>query len=363
MTYTDKESVRCVGLRDICNQYSLNLAVILIAHAELRAHSDPVIPSSLPDTTTPETRLDVEKDLNCLIKRVRDIQPNYPKNINVVQLGQYTNFDYDGINVRLKTKIIQDIRNTYSGDELDFYYIMWTCLLRYKTLGLLNTNSAAIPKNIYQNLEEEWKSGPVIEAFASVFNRSLETYYGLFPDVEHPFGCVSNFFSIQPDQIQPGSLLICNPPYQLNIMNAFTDKIIDLMDVSHNLTCLVVLPAFEVSDREKLNFHGNCKNKYPTDYATDVNTGLLKNSVHNRFCAIYCKEHFPFWNMVDDQVMPLTSVLVIILSRSDDVTGITKHLPNPKKYLQCSTSTSFVHRDLDLQDITKVPVRNKLNKW
>ena len=347
--YKDRESARVELLRGIVSRNKVHLGVLLFAHAELRAVRDPVIPSSLPSTASPELRMEIEEDLHEAIEKVRKIEST-EKRVGVEHRGRYTLFSRDGIEEKLLSSVVEKTRNKTSISEGDFNYAIWASLLRYRVLGLLNTNSAAIPNSLYLRMANAWPHGPVIEGFASLFNSSLPDYYGLFPDMEGSFGCISNFFSLKDEHISPGSLLICNPPYQLEILNAFIDKTMEILSGSQSVCVLVVLPAFEVSDRENLNFYGSCDEKYPSDYTTDVNSSKLKVSPYNRFCALYCKESFPFWNMNEDKNMGITSALVLLLANDEglNISDLVNVLPQGKR-ISCTRGVRAAKTEVPLQ--------------
>ena len=361
--YKDRESARVVLLNNIVSKHRVHLGVLLLAHAELRAASDPVIPSSLPSTSSPELRMEIEEELQEAIEKVRKIEIG-EKHVIVEQKGRYTLYSRDGVEGKLLTSVVDKTRakTSLSGEDLD--HAVWTSLLRYRVLGLLNTNSAAIPNSLYLKISDTWSDGPVIEGFASLFNSSLRNYYGLFPDVEESFGCISNFFSLRAGDVSPGSLLICNPPYQLEILNSFVDKTLEILDGSKRVCVLVVLPAFEVSDRENLNFHGDCDEKYPSDYTTDVDTTRLKTSPYNRFCALYCKEGFPFWNMNEDKNMGITSAMVLLMANDQDldVSALVDVLPQGKR-IACTRGVKAVRTEVPLQNKSSFVDVKASNPW
>mgnify|MGYP002654753409 CR=1 FL=1 len=91
-------------------------------------------------------------------------------------------------------------------------YRMLAALLRYDLLGYLNNSSAAVAPEVYSKLQ---KQGYNVELFASFYNVHMDYYFGLFYDLEHPFGCLGNLFTAQ---INYGKF-VCNPPFDVYIMN------------------------------------------------------------------------------------------------------------------------------------------------
>lgn len=352
--YLDPESARAEHLARVVSRHRLRLSVLLLAHAELRASRDPVIPSSLPSTSSPDIRLAVEADLQESIDAVRLVAAR-DRAVTVVRRGQFSVYARDGVETKMRTSVVEKAREKTDLPEDEFRYIVWASLVRYRAMGLLNTNSAAVPNRLYRDLATAWTRGPVVEGFASLFNSSLPRYMGLFPDTEVAFGCEGNFFAIRPEELERGTLIICNPPYQVEILNAFVDKTLEILDSSHDVAFLLVIPAFEVADRERLNFHGRCREKYPVDYSTDVDTTRLKTSAYTRFCALYCKEDFPFWSMTDDRELGLTSAMVLVMEgggsgEGSEVMRLVDELPAPTKRIQCTPGTKAARREVSLRD-------------
>lgn len=158
-----------------------------------------------------------------------------------------------GINSRVRT-------NSKLNSELS--YRMLAALLRYDLLGYLNNSSAAVAPEVYSKLQ---KQGYNVELFASFYNVYMDYYFGLFYDLEHPFGCLGNLFTAQ---INYGKF-VCNPPFNVHIMNRlakFLKRQAELsesdspvspfspekVDSKPKISVYVTVPVWYKKDREKL---------------------------------------------------------------------------------------------------------------
>lgn len=308
------DAIRSEVILTLRRHFKVDLDVILFAHADLRLGSDPVIPDTLPTTKSPHVRVEIEALLKqgVLKAAAASADPDADKHIRVTESrrGDSTTIEPRGLApVSMKTKLLERalsrVKLSVTRDEA--LRLVWRALTRYKALGLWNTMSAAVPPDIYLRLSPYG----AVEAFASLFNVALPTYYGLFPDIEQAFGCIGNFFSMRAESAP--RVLVCNPPYMPFIMNAFAVKAIELLDGTQT-TLLAILPAFETADRSKLNASGRCGKRYPVDYITDTDTKLLKDSRYKRWCGLYCKESFRFVESTQGVEMDMTSAMVIVLS-------------------------------------------------
>lgn len=320
-------------LGGIMRRFKLNASVIVFAHSDMRATRDPVVPDSLPTTKRPLLRAAVEAELRRGLDELAGVAAD-PTGASVAEeaRGAFTSLTpslADAPPQRIKTAVLARIlARAPTLPRPEALKLVWMALTRYQYLGLRSTMSAATPPDIYLKFERF----DALEGFASLFNCALPRYYGLFPDLEAPFGCVGNFFGIEPTAAP--RLLLCNPPYMAQVMNAFVNKALELLDGSQ-CTVVCVLPAFETADRAALNEGAKCKERYPVDYTTDVDTALLKASAHNRWCGLYCKERFRFVEPAREELAALTSVLVLVLSS----------MPKPSPSIQ-EIEASFPTRDL-----------------
>lgn len=223
---------------------------------------------------------------------------------------------------------IKRIHKKNAKKNADFLEDAWRAVYRYRTLGMFSGMSASVPPEIYRKLRAI--EPRATECFASFFNHTLEGgYRGLFPDVEANFGCRGSFFGMN----KPLPMMLCNPPFDRCVINAFIDHIVTLLDSGPG-SAIVILPVFDVDDRKMLNDSDKCKSKYPTDYKTDTNTEKLKVSPYTKWHGMYCKERFPYLEMSTRRTVAYTSTMVLYMSsykkqRSETVERIICVFPTP----------------------------------
>jgi hypothetical protein len=304
-------------------------SLVICAHATFDSKQfsrDPVFPNSLGDA-----KLDIE--LRKGLAEIENAPPDKTGRISAVKQKKNFVLVYGKMHAVSVPAVAYDrSRSVYSGN--DFERDLWMAVYRYKTLDMFQGISASVPPSVYKAL---LKIEPrAVECFASFFNHTLPGgYYGLFPDVERPFGCKGSFFAIK----KPLPLMLCNPPFERCVMNAFVDRIRELLDKGPG-EALVILPAFDVDDRRSLNASEKCIQKYPVDYETDVYYGPLKTSAYNRWCGVYCKETFPYVDLAVGKVVHYTSTVAVFLSsykrnRPAVLEAVKRALPNPD--LGCGT--------------------------
>lgn len=338
------ELTRASLIHQLKTGFKLDMNQFLFAYTELRNTQDPVVPSTLPSGKRSDVRLKIESYLAMIIAALRSC-PDDPhdaftsesrlgRNVVLKPVGLLPQFAgaAEANAVTLPVAILDRIMRRATSTTVSrkaLLTLVWQAVVRYKYLGLWTTMSAATPPHIYS----KFLVYDAVEGFASLFNSVTPRYYGLFPDIEHHFGCVGNFFAVE----RTSGLLLCNPPYISFIINAFAVKVETLLE-SNPVTVVCILPAFETSDRKALNDSGRCDSAYPVDYETDVDTSLLKNSPFSRWCGLYCKNTFAFVESTTGKSANLTSVLLVILSSqermSPTVSDIIVHFPKPD--VQCS---------------------------
>lgn len=223
---------------------------------------------------------------------------------------------------------IKRIHKKYAKKTANILEDMWRATYRYGALGMFSGMSASLPPEIYRKLRV--LEPRATECFASFFNHTLDGgYRGLFPDVESNFGCRGSFFKMT----KPLPMMLCNPPFDRCVMNAFVDHILHLLGTGTG-SAVVVLPAFDVNHRKELNESNKCKTKYPTDYETDVNIEKLKVSTYTKWYGMYCKEHFPYLEMASGRFIYYTSTIVLYMSsykkqKKETVEKIIRIFPRP----------------------------------
>lgn len=225
--------------------------------------------------------------------------------------GRAVKLDYGGNAVSIERDMydrIRRIHKKHAKKSADFLDDAWRASFRYKSLGMFGGMSASVPPEIYRKLRII--EPRAMECFASFFNHVLDGgYRGLFPDVESNFGCRGNFFHLT----KPLPMMLCNPPFDRCVMNAFVDHLLRLLDSGAG-SAVVILPVFDVDDRKRLNDSDKCKSKYPVDYITDVNTEKLKRSAHAKWYGMFCKERFPYVEMSSGKTIAYTSTMILYMS-------------------------------------------------
>lgn len=227
--------------------------------------------------------------------------------------------------VRVRREVYDRVSRLYRGDR--FHSDLWLAVYRYETLGLFSGLSGSVPPRVYRALRRADKRA--VECFASFFNATLPGYFGLFPDLEAPFGCRGNFFAIT----RMRSLMLCNPPFERCVVNAFVAHVLALLARSRG-QCLAILPAFDTGHRDLLNRSGKCRTAYATDYATDFATETLRASAFARWSALFCRESFAYSDMATGATVHYTSTLVCLLSslerpRARVAEAVVRALPRP----------------------------------
>ena len=152
------------------------------------------------------------------------------------------------------------------------------------------------------------KYGFSVELFGSAFNVTLDKYFGLFYDIEKPFGCYGNFFNCT----LISGLYVANPPFETNIMNRLFNILLESLDNNSELTFYLTIPVWDTKDRIKLNMR--CKSKLITNYKTDLNTQLLHNSKYNIHDNLLCKEDYQYLDYINTRMVNYAATNIIVLS-------------------------------------------------
>jgi hypothetical protein len=156
--------------------------------------------------------------------------------------------------------------------------------LRYRSLRLYNGNSAAVPKQYYNQLDKS-----TIECYASYINRTFDRYCCLFPDIEYIYGGLCNLYNLSASDMLNNDL-VANPPFTVPEIN----KLIAFILSRKIKRMLIILPTFDINHRKMLNKLAPKHSQLLTDYVNDVHTtDLLK--VCN-YCALYSRNTFPYYD-------------------------------------------------------------------
>lgn len=335
-----------IARRAIFRESGTSLEDLLCLHATRRDlfGKDPVFPDSMDLRRVAEASGAVAR-VSAKFKKDL-VRLAYTRNAKEDHRKDPTEHDLDGDDREYAVKIHRGaydrVKKIYRGER--FHPDLWLAIYRYETLGLFSGMSGSVPPKVYRALKRADKRA--VECFASFFNATIPGYHGLFPDVEAPFGCKGNFFAIK----RMKSLMLCNPPFERCVMNAFVEHILALLEGSKG-QCLAILPAFDTGHRDLLNASGKCRDAYPTDYDTDVSTERLRTSRFARWSALFCKENFAYKDMSTMHTIKYTSTLVCLLSSldrpRDRVTdSVRRALPRPdilfgttysRSYKECNT--------------------------
>ncbi len=173
-------------------------------------------------------------ELNSYIKnkdsKIDDIIITYEKSddiflysINDIKLSIYI-WDYN------------KLKSWYSGNS--FNNDLFCMLLRYYTIGD-TTSQAALPKNVFQFLENKLKIKQ--ESFASPLNAYYSTYCSVFEDTDKYFGSIGSFFNFYPTK----GIFEANPPFNEIYMQKMLEHIEYLLSNTNDLlSFLIIIPKW-----------------------------------------------------------------------------------------------------------------------
>lgn len=328
----EREMEKELARRRVFERAGLSLDDILCLHATSRASfsRDPVFPDSV-DTSEVAEASPLIFDVSA---RIGDefVDLAYKREPQKHGKKKHSKNEVDGrerkperYSVKIRKRVYDRVAKLYTGTQL--HSDLWLAIYRYETLGLFSGMSGAVPPRVYRALAKADKRA--VECFSSFFNATIPGYYGLFPDIERPFGCRGNFFAIK----KMKSLMLCNPPFERCVMNAFVGHVLKLLESSKG-QCLAILPAFDVDHRKLLNASKKCKSEYPVDYETDVFTETLRASPFTKWSGLFCKDSFAYVDMASSKTVHYTSTLACFLSSLDKprprvLEEVRRALPRP----------------------------------
>jgi hypothetical protein len=182
---------------------------------------------------------------------------------------------------------------------------IFSCLLRYDILTFLTPMSGAVRPEIYDYLHDKYYCN--IELFASFFNSRLKYYFGLFYDLEKYFGCLGNFFK---SKLKSG-FFVANPPFNLEFMNMFFDKIKNELE-KNNIVVYMTVPVWDNIDRKTINKHCPNDKSLQTNYDSVFNIHILdKYLILNR---LFCKSKYTFYDYLTQMHIHFSPVNVLVVS-------------------------------------------------
>jgi len=184
---------------------------------------------------------------------------------------------------------------------------IFAALLRYDVLGFLKGNiSTAVQPKIYSSLS---KQGYKVELFGSFFNRFTNYYFGLFYDLEYPFGCLGNLFT---SKLNYGKFL-ANPPFEPNIMNSLMRFLYEnLSSNSSNLKLNIYITMPIWYSKDVLSFYEKYGCPKPKIYSTDIEKNLLEKYITKD--ELYSQKKYAFFNYITGKNLHLCNVNVFEVS-------------------------------------------------
>lgn len=312
------EQYRFKQLDNLKDKYNIT-EIFLNSYARNLNIYDPVICTNISneDITDDGLRVKLNQELYNIVVNIQKYKDanKFNNNNNIIKLVNLNNNNYilestiENITIqkssynRIKNQMIINKFNNINKDE--FNILLWCLLYRYKKLGLLTGLQGAVLPQYYDILSKEYKSH--VECFGSFINHHYKYYFGLFYDLEKYFGCLGNFFN---SKLIRG-FYVANPPFSVHFMNnTFMHFLKQLQN--NSITIFLVLPAWVIDDRKKLN--KVCKIKLPVDYENDLETNIFKNSPYTKDYILFCKEDFPYYDYSKEKIIHYTATNVIILS-------------------------------------------------
>jgi hypothetical protein len=180
---------------------------------------------------------------------------------------------------------------------------MFGALLRYDTLGFLNNMSTAVSPAKYK---QRFKEGYRVELFASFFNRYMPYYFGLFYDLEHPFGCLGNFYTCTLDY----GKFAANPPFTISAMNSMFEHLHRNLQKAQ-IQVYITIPLWYLPDRHKYN-NIYTKEKLDTSYTNDLRKDLVADYIV--VDKLYPMKKYYFYNYLLGKQIHITQVNVFVVS-------------------------------------------------
>lgn len=217
---------------------------------------------------------------------------NYNRNISYKINYKYEN---NILNIEYEDIKFKSYLHTYKEKYNERYFCAF---LRYHILKFDNNLSTAVCPEIYEKYK---KKDYYIELFGSFFNHYLPYYFGLFYDLEHPFGCLGNLYS---SELVRGNF-VANPPFNNMIMNTFFLHI--KKNMNHKIKIFITIPLWYIPYRKI--FNKTAKKKLINDYKNDLYIDIIKPFI--KYKKFYSKDEYFFYNYLQNKKMNITPVVEI----------------------------------------------------
>lgn len=200
-------------------------------------------------------------------------------------------------------------------------YDYWIVILleRYKFYGRLKSGISLSVNNIYEIIKDKKLEDISLECFSGSLNSNLKNYCSLFPDIEDKFQSKGSFFNIEsPLKYQ---ILILNPPFMIEIMEAMSIKLLELLD-ENKFSSIVIIPdwrsKFELTEDSRfininpINTVDRSTNPYPPY------DPLLKSKYLKKVYVLGNYMFYSYWENKSRKMSYKYNVLIMILSSKDD---------------------------------------------
>lgn len=198
------------------------------------------------------------------------------------------------------------IKKRFKGHKHLRLTLIWAALFRYEYCKM--RYQCSNPETIL--LESRKLLGIEVEMFSSIINVTLKYFCSLFYDLEKYFGCVGNFFNLEPIK---GFYTMC-PPYVEWIIELACERVYKILNNTKDVSILITLPLWCVEDRIIANEH--CKKKLkiskPKEYDDTIN--LFKRSKYLVAYRIYCGNDYEFYcyNKINSKLNVLQNSIMVV---------------------------------------------------
>lgn len=289
---------------------------------------DPVIPHGPFDFKQLKVDLDnYNLDSNIVIEQLRTEEyfsikmKKFELLYNNLNLSEPINIEYINneliyVNNEQKYKVTCDshiyskfekfYNNQYKNNKLALYFCV---LYRYSIMDAKNQQLTA-NINFKQDMKLQFNIN--CELFGSAINRTYDKYCSLYYDIEQYFGSLGNFFNIVPTE----GLYFANPPFDEELMAKTASHFINTLDTNNNskpLGFIITIPIWNKETQIKIS--KICQTKV-FDMGPYQCYNTLKQSKYFYHEFIFCKNKFPYYNFLTNNVINATNTYIIIIKNN-----------------------------------------------